>query len=824
MKPIKTFTVSPILPQRLTPLKELAYNLRWSWDAETRELFRRLDMDLWEKVNHNPVLLLGMIDQKILDKKANDDSFTYFLDQVYEKFKYSMERKTWFNKDDNFNKKLHVAYFSMEYGISEAIPIYSGGLGVLSGDHLKSSSELGIPLFGIGLSYQKGYFQQVLNVNGWQEEKYPVNDFYNMPLTLIKDKKGDEKVVSIDFPGRKVHFRIWKVQVGRIPLYLLDTNISLNSDEDRHISAELYGGNNEMRMKQEIVLGMGGVKIIKALKLQDCIIHMNEGHSAFSGLERIRELIKTKGLSFETALEAVKASSVFTTHTPVKAGIDIFPHSLVEKYFENFCKDINISIDTLLGLGRKEPENSKEDFSMAILAIKLSYKTNGVSELHGEVSRKMWKSQWPDVLEKEIPITSVTNGVHHASWISKEISQLFNRYLGPKWLEEPADKVVWKKVNQIPNGELWRTHGARRARLVGFARKKLVEYYKEIGLHSQLDEARSVLNCDALTIGFARRFATYKRATLFFSDKERLAKLLTNKDRPVQIIIAGKAHPHDEYGKNYIKEILKLAQEEPFRQHVVFLENYNINIARYLVQGCDVWLNSPRRGLEACGTSGMKAAANGALNFSTLDGWWDEIYRPEIGWPIGQRETFEDKEYWDKQDANALYRVLETQIIPTFYERSADQLPHKWISLMKNSMVDICPIYNTNRMLQEYTFSLYTPSANRSELRILNVKSDNTNNFSIENTLSVESEVYLGELSPKDVDIQIFYGVIDSEGEISKGEFISMKLEKTLDNKKYFFKGVVDYWKSGLNGFTLRIIPNNKNLSHPFEDALIYWY
>jgi len=850
MRPIKTFTVSPILPQRLQRLYDIANNLWWSWESDARELFRRLDADLWEDTRHNPLLVLSCIDQKILDERDQDDSYVYQLEGVAEKFDQYMQRTPWYKKRNGFIQDLNVAYFSMEYGITECLPIYSGGLGVLAGDHLKSASELGIPLVGVGLLYQKGYFQQTLNIDGWQEEKYPVNDFYNMPLTLEVDENGNPLLVKIPFPDRMVFTRIWKAMVGRVPLYLLDTNIAENSPEDRKITAELYGGDGEIRIQQEIVLGIGGFTALETVGVSQFICHMNEGHPAFSSLENIRKMVLQNGLSFYEALEVAKSSAVFTTHTPVKAGIDIFPSELIEKYFDNYCKEVSICIDELLALGRKNPSDSNEDFSMAILAMKLSSKTNAVSKLHKKVACEMWQSLWPEVLPQEIPIGEVTNGIHHGSWVSREISGLFDRYLGPKWLAEPADKSVWEKVEDIPDGELWGTHERRRERLVAFTRKKLQEQYRNLGKsRSEIARAKSVLNTEALTIGFARRFASYKRATLVLSDPDRLIKLLTNKDFPVQIIFAGKAHPKDEVGKKLIRKIVKLASEEPFRQHIVFLENYDMNIGRYLVQGCDLWLNTPIRGLEACGTSGMKAIANGALHFSTLDGWWDEIYEPGIGWAIGKREEYDDLDYRNEQEANALYEVLEREIIPTFYKRDA-ALPREWISMIKRSMVEICPIFNTNRMLSEYTSDFYYPSAMRASImkendfsiakdlaswkkrikkqwdsiRFLNVESGTAGSLSVKSSLFIKAEVYLGGILPDDVDIQIYYGKLDSDRLIKDGKIISMLVEDNSVSKKYIYKGEISSWESGLNGFTIRVIPKHEALAYPLEEGLIHWF
>ncbi len=851
MKPIQSFTVTPILPKKLENLRELAYNLWWTWNVDARDLFARLDMDLWEETRHNPVALLNSIKQEILEARAQDDSYLYQLHRVYEKFNRSMKSQVWFEKVGKYDPRLAVAYFSMEYGITESLAVYSGGLGILAGDHLKSASELGIPLYAVGLSYQYGYFQQVFNVDDYQEEEYPVNDFYNLPLILEKDNNGKQILVKVPFPGRTVNARIWRAQVGRVPLFLLDTNISENSDADKKITAELYGGNTETRIQQEIMLGMGGFQALKLLNTPPFVSHMNEGHSAFSGLERIRSVVKNSGLNFYEALEIIKSASVFTTHTPVQAGIDIFHPDLIRRYFYDYCQDVGIEMDELLALGRVDPDDNSEHFSMAILAINLTSKTNAVSRLHGQVAQEMWKSLWPDILTKEIPIDYVTNGIHHASWVSQEMGDLFDRYLGPEWQREPANTAIWNKIGKIPDSELWRTHERRRERLIAFARRELSRQYIHLGKpQHMISRVKSILSNEALTIGFARRFAAYKRAYLIFSDPERLAKILNSKQYPVQIIIAGKAHPHDEEGKQVIRRILKLSHEEPFYQRVAFLENYDMNLARYMVQGCDLWMNNPRRGLEACGTSGMKAVANGGLHFSTIDGWWDEIYRPGIGWAIGTREIYDDNDYWDHQEANIIYNVLENEIIPAFFERDADGLPRGWIEMMKASMQTICPQYNSNRMLCEYTDKIYYPSAVRAyhllkddyaiskelahwkekmrdnweSVRFLKVTAGSVEDLSVKSQLQIRAEIYLDGLKTEDIDVQIYYGRVDTNGMIVDGKCVSMKYEKSIDDKKFIYIGRIYDWESGLNGYTIRIIPQHPALGNPFEDGLIHWF
>ncbi|MCF7740690.1 MAG: alpha-glucan family phosphorylase [Candidatus Marinimicrobia bacterium] len=852
MKPAKSFTVSPNLPKKLERLRDLAFNLRWTWDDETRNLFSRMDMDLWEEVDHDPVAMLNKIDQDTLEQLANDDSYVYSLDKVLVDFDLYLESTPWFHKRDEYSEDLNIAYFSMEFGITESMAIYSGGLGVLSGDHIKSSSEIGIPLTGIGLAYQMGYFSQSFNIDGWQEEKYVFNDFYNWPMKIKTDDQGNPHIISVDFPGRKVYAQIWEASVGRISLYLLDTNIDKNSEEDKKITFELYGGDQEMRIKQEIMLGMGGIKLLNDLGKPNSVIHMNEGHSAFAGLEKIKTLMSDSDLSFYEALEVAKASAVFTTHTPVKAGIDLFSASLIKKYFEDYCKTVGISPNELLDMGKID-KNGDDSFSMAILAINMAYKTNGVSELHGKVSRKMWKSLWPSALEKEIPISSVTNGIHQPSWLSREMVELFNRYLGPAWREEPASSKTWNRVKEIPDGELWRVHQTRRTRLVEFARRSLAKHYRSLDLpEADIQKAESVLDTNALTIGFARRFATYKRGTLIFRDIERLKKIVTDEERPVQIILSGKAHPQDKEGKELIKKIFNLAKDEDLHNHIVFISDYNMNIARYLVEGCDIWLNTPRRPQEACGTSGMKAAANGALNFSTLDGWWDEAYNRDIGWSIGNREELEDYnsvEEWDHNEANDIYRLLEEQIIPAFYERGRDKMPRRWIKMMKNSMAEVCPIFNTNRMLKEYTLDYYVPAFTQSsklkaegsaeatrlaawkeniatkwdKIRFINVDSSSIEDLTIDSDLKVTAEVYLADIPSNDVNVEIYYGKLNTRGELEDGNTERMEVEKELGDGKFLYTVNINSWASGLNGFTLRMIPNKDYLPEADRQKLIYW-
>jgi starch phosphorylase len=848
MRNIRTFTVAPSLPARLECLRELAFNMYWTWDHETIDLFRRLDRDLWEECYHNPALMLGKISQQRLRLVAADDGFIAHMERVYRNLTDYMQGETWYQKTYGRSDRPRIAYFSAEFGITECLPIYSGGLGVLAGDHLKSASELGLPLVGMGLLYQQGFFRQYLNADGWQQESYPVNDFYNLPLNLVRREDGSPVIVTVDLPGHAVSIQIWQMQVGRVPLYLLDTNIAANSREDQDITDALYGGGPEMRIKQEIVMGIGGIRALDALGLYPEVCHMNEGHSAFLGLERIRLLMCRHRLSFEEAREAAASGSAFTTHTPVPAGIDIFAPDLIDAYFRHYYPALGLTREQFLALGREDPRNHDQGFNMAVLAIRLASMVNGVSQLHSSVARQMWQNMWPGVPAHEIPIDAITNGIHDRSWISHDMAGLFDRYLGPRWVSEPADQSVWERVERVPDEELWRTHERRRERLVAFARQRLVTQLQRRGVPpAEVSRATEVLHPDALTIGFARRFATYKRATLLFLDPEGLVRLLRDPEHPVQIIFAGKAHPHDDGGKAFIKEIIHQARGPELRNNIVFIEDYDMNVARYLVEGVDVWLNTPRRPREASGTSGMKAAANGVLNLSILDGWWAEAYTPDVGWAIGRGEEYDDLAYQDVVESAALYDVLEEDVVPLFYNRGRDGLPRGWIAKMKASMRTLAPFFNTNRMVAEYTRSFYLPAAERywnltddnaaqaralaawkqkvhqnwSSIRVQTVKAD-ADTVKVGDIVHVSAEIVLGELTADDVTVQLYQGMLDDEGKIPKGTSITME-PRDANNGIYVFVGAIPCLNSGRFGFAVRVLPNHHDLVHPFEPGLILW-
>jgi starch phosphorylase len=847
---IRPYSVLPRLPERLQALQKLAYNMWWCWNPDAVSLFRRIDDDLFETLENSPVKLLGATDQSRFELLQEDDGFLAHMDRVDEALTNYLASPTWFQDAYPGAGDFRVAYFSAEFGIHESIPVYSGGLGVLAGDHLKAASDLGLPLTGVGLMYREGYFRQYLNVDGWQQESYPENDFFNLPL--IPETRPDRTplLIYVPFPGREVCCRIWRIQVGRVPLYLLDTNIPQNQPEDRQITSRLYGGDNDTRIRQEMILGIGGIRALRALNKVPTVCHMNEGHSAFCGLERIRVLMEEHGISFAAAREAVSAGTCFTTHTPVPAGNDIFPPQLVEHYFAGYLPQLRIDRSEFLGLGRQNPRDDNESFCMTVLAIRLANCTNGVSKLHGGVSRKMWRNIWPGVPDAELPIISITNGVHTRSWLAPEMAQLYDRYLGIQWEERPTDYGIWKRADHIPDAELWRTHERRRERLVAFARTRLKKQLKRRGAPpAEIARADEVLDPEALTIGFARRFATYKRGSLIFRDLERLGAMIGNKDRPLQIIFAGKAHPRDHGGKELIAEILHIARRQEFRRRIVFIEDYDINVARYLVQGVDVWLNNPRRPLEASGTSGMKVCCNGALNLSILDGWWVEGYAQTNGWAIGAGEEYTDLIYQDDVESRAIYDLLEQEIVPLFYTRSSDGLPRGWVKLMKQSISTVCPVFNTNRMVQEYIEKCYWPSGQRfaglsadklkragelaqwrkrlshgwSQIHVDGVEASGADSLQVGGQMSVTARLALGSFTPDDLEVQLFHGLVDSLGDIPNPRTVTMSPNGKPDGGFWTFTGTIPCRSSGQHGYAVRVLPRNRDLANPFEPGLLCW-
>jgi glycogen phosphorylase len=703
----QTFT----LPRRIMRLGTLAYNLWWTWTPDAQRLYQRIDKDLWERINHNPIRFLKQVSRSRLRAMTKDRYYLDFYDRVLRAFDNYMESKnTWFKRyhPDKLNKP--VAYFSTEFGLHETLPIYAGGLGVLSGDHLKAASDIGLPLVSVGFIYTLGYFTQKITEDGWQEARNVPLKFEDMPVLPVYDEEAQQLTVTVELPGRDVHARLWEIHVGRIPLYMLDSNVEENSHSDRELTSRLYTSDLDSRISQEIILGIGGVRALRSLGYNPAIWHMNEGHSAFLALERIRELVGA-GRSFHDAAEKVRNSTVFTTHTPVPAGNDEFPLWLIDKYFSHFWPQLGLYRDQFIDLARHN-QPWGESFSMPILALRNSQQRNAVSELHGRVSRNMWHFLWPERDIKDVPITHVTNGVHTGTWLARRLKVLYDRYLGSDWMERLDEPKTWEAIEDIPDVEFWAVRRHLKRKLVSYMRDRARDQWRKDGVHPvQVIASGVLLDPYVLTIGFARRFATYKRANLILHDLNRLLQIVNRPNMPVQIIFAGKAHPADEPGKLLIQEVYRAVKRAENGGRLVFLEDYDMNLARYLVQGVDVWLNTPRRPNEASGTSGQKAAMNGVLNFSVLDGWWLEGYNGHNGWAIGDDEEYEDYEQQDQAHAESLYDILENEIVPLYYnERSADGLPGDWIALMKESIRTLAWRFSMRRMVKEYTERLYYPT------------------------------------------------------------------------------------------------------------------
>ena len=695
------------LPRRINRLGELAYNLWWTWQPNAQRLFSRIDNDLWEHLSHNPILLLRQVERSALNEVAQDHRYLALYDSVFSEFEdYLTRTDTWSDQTHPELASRPIAYFSMEFGLHETLPIYSGGLGVLSGDHLKEASDLGLPLVGIGLMYAEGYFSQRISEDGWQEALNNPLRFKNMLVLPVLDDDGGLLTVSVEMPDRRVDLRLWEIRVGRVPLYLMDSDVESNEPEDRALTARLYWSDLDRRIMQEIVLGVGGVRALRALGYNPSVWHMNEGHAAFLTLERTRELV-AGGAPFDEAMDKTRGQNVFTTHTPVPAGNDEFPLWLVDKYLSNLWPQLGLTRDEFVDIARNM-QSWGETFSMGVLALRHSEGRNAVSELHGHVARKMWHFLWKNEEVEDVPITYVTNGVHTHNWMARRLGVLYDNYLGPDWREHLDDRETWSKLDEIPANELWefRMHQKRKLsfRMEEWARIR----WAKGGFHPvQVVASGALIDPYVLTIGFARRFATYKRADLILRDVERLLKIINRPNMPVQIIFAGKAHPADEPGKQLIQQIYRTIKLAETSGRLVFLEDYDMNIARYLVQGVDVWLNTPRRPMEASGTSGMKVALNGGLNFSVLDGWWREAYNGKNGWAIGEDKDPETPEIQDQADAKSLYSTLENEIIPLYYDRNADTIPLDWIEHMKNSLRTITPQFSTRRMVKEYVERLY---------------------------------------------------------------------------------------------------------------------
>lgn len=843
MKAIRSFAVRAALPAPLEPLFQIALNLRWSWDSRTAELFRWIDPDAWGETRHDPVRMLGMVPKERLEELVGDEAFMSFLDNVVSDLEAYVSQPRWYQ--DRATEGGRVAYFSPEFGVSEAIPVYSGGLGVLAGDHLKASSDLGVPLVAIGLLYREGYFRQALNADGWQQERYPALDPHAMSLTLLTNEDSSPLKIDVDLAGAVCVAQIWRADVGRIPLLLLDCDVEENDLAERGVTDRLYGGGSEHRLRQEIVLGIGGVRAMQAAGYDADVFHTNEGHAGFMGLERIRQLVVNDSLSFEEALEAVRVATVFTTHTPVPAGIDVYPPELIETYFTNLAKECEIDLDDLLALGRS-PGDENGGFNMAMMGFRLAARANAVSKLHGQVSRGIFAELWPDVPQEEVPIGTVTNGVHVPTWLGREMAELLDRRFPSRW--EESGRGRWDKVDEIPDGELWRMRERARERLVYFVRERLGRQLRARGLsESEIAWTDDVFDPSALTIGFARRFAPYKRGALILSDMDRLKRLLLSGDRPVQIALAGKAHPLDDEGKRLIQQIVHFASDPEVRDRITFLEDYDIEVARVLVQGSDVWLNNPRRPMEASGTSGMKAALNGVLNLSILDGWWDEGYDGSNGWAIGTVDTYEDAEYQDRVEASALYDLLEREVVPRFYERPEGPVPRRWVERMKASLRSLGPFVSADRMVRDYVEGLYDPAGTQSralraegfkrasglaawkqrvrdawsDIKIFEVEGDVTAG-DLGDQRAVAATVRVGRLSTDDISVQLAHGPVGASGELLDPKFLDMQADECTDGTCTYRGSFVIEW-TGLYGFAVRVTPSHPDLTNGMDLGLAVW-
>lgn len=849
MTKFQTLYVFPAIPESLQFLDKLSRNLWWSWRREAVELFRRIDPKLWRESNRNPIHFSTLISQERLLELSQDESFLSHLRQVREYFESSLETNVG-HSTNVFDDRRTIAYFSMEFGIHESLPLFAGGLGILAGDHLKSASDMGVPLTGIGLFFRQGYFHQYLDYEGYQQEEYPRTDFFTIPLERALDSDGNEVCISVTGPDGIIHAVVWKLSIGRIALYLLDTNIKENPPEIRDITSSLYTGDQRKRLAQEILLGIGGIRALSAMGIFPSVCHMNEGHCAFASYERLALYMSTYDIDLKTAMEIVTRTTVFTTHTPVAAGHDEFPPYLIKPYFIPLEEKLKTTAEEMLAWGHPSGSTHDQPFSMFVLGKNMSQHCNGVSRLHGKVARRMWAHLWPDLQESEVPITHITNGVHVPTWISNENAVLFERYIGPNWHMKVENPEILNRFEQIYDEEIWHAHEMNRSRLIRYCREMLVKQYKRrrVPLASMKD-AESVLDQDVLTIVFARRFASYKRAYLILMDTERFEAMLNSKTHPVQFIFSGKAHPRDTEGKDLIKRLIEFSKRPSVRHRIVFLEDYSIDIARHLVQGADVWLNTPRRPFEACGTSGIKAAINGVLNVSIMDGWWDEGYSEDCGWQIGNGYENIEAGYQDILDSRSLYNILENEVIPCFYDRSKGTIPVNWIRMMKASMKMAMGRFSSHRMVNDYITGFYYPAGYRSQELLYNNSEEarqlvqhrerlmmnwekiqifqpvtlNPKRFyRIGETFAVTVAVNLGELSQNDVDVELCLGKALEVDKIGDIQTETMIMRDDFGNGHYVYVCTTICNFAGQIAFTARVTPRG-DTQIKYTSGLITW-
>lgn len=845
MKRFQTFQVFPAMPEPLSFLETLSRNLWWCWHLDAIELFRRIDPALWGKANRNPIVFFSSISQDRWKELAEDDAFMAHMNRVKERFDTQVA-SILESRREPYRQGETIAYLSMEFGIHESLPLFAGGLGVLAGDHLKAASDLQVPLIGVGLLYGEGYFRQFLDQNGWQQEEYPAIALSHLPIHRISGQDGKEIRVAVDGPDCTIHAAVWQIRVGRIPLILLDTDVPENPPETRKITARLYAANAKIRLAQEVLLGFGGLRALEAMGIIPSVIHMNEGHAAFASIEHLRQIMARHGVDLETAREVGARTTVFTTHTPVAAGHDEFSVEEVQPYMVPLESSLGVKAEEILSWGQTEGSGK---ISMFVLGLRMAMYKNGVSRLHGRTARRMWSHVWPGWTVEEVPITHITNGVHIPSWISIENAMLFDRYLGPDWNLKPWNHDLHRRIDGIYDDQLWQAREMSRSRLVRFCRSRLIQQHgRRNAPRAILEQAETVLDADVLTIAFARRFTAYKRATLLLKDPGRLEAILNHDRYPVQLIFSGKAHPKDEEGKNFIKALFQFSQRPSVRNRIVFLEDYDINIARHLIQGADVWLNTPRRPLEASGTSGMKAATNGVLNVSILDGWWDEGYAPDRGWAIGSGEEYTDLEYQDEVESRALYNLLENEVIPCFYDRKNGDTPKRWIQMMKESIKMAMGNFSTNQMVSTYESRFYLPAVEnhrnltadgltqarqkvqrRNRIRSLwdRVRLNppvqrSKSPLRVGETFEVECEVHLGELTPDEVTVELYYGNLKSVDQVVRGKGVPMQMVENRQDGNYLYRCTVECLESGQFGFTARAFPKGDDRER-FIPGLILW-
>ncbi|PWW23145.1 starch phosphorylase [Geodermatophilus normandii] len=846
MRALRRFTVRAALPEALTPLSQLVMNLRWSWHAETRDLFEALDPELWRACGNDPVKVLGEVSAERLATLSNDRRFLRRLKDVVDDLDDYLSSPHWYQSLGP-DAPGSIAYFSAEFGITEVLPQYSGGLGILAGDHLKAASDLGVPLIGVGLLYRAGYFEQGLSADGWQLEHYPALDPHGLPVKLLRQPDGSAVVITVPLPeGRTLHAHVWRAQVGRVSLLLLDSDIEENAPAERGVTDRLYGGDEDHRLRQEMLLGIGGVRAVRAYcqltgTPQPEVFHANEGHAGFQGVERIRELTESHGLSFAEALQAVRAGTVFTTHTPVPAGIDRFPRALIERYFAGF----GVPLEHLIPLGG---EDDPSKFNMAHMGLRLGQRANGVSRLHGHVSRSMFSDLWPGFDEGDVPISSITNGVHAPTWTARELVELGTQTSSGGDPSEGSWPASFDGVDRIPALELWNTRRMLRGRLVEEVRRRLRETALSRGAaEAEVGWTDSAFDPDVLTIGFARRVPSYKRLTLMLRDPERLRALLLDPDRPIQLVIAGKSHPADDGGKQLIQQMVKFADDPAIRHRIAFLPGYDIGMARYLYWGCDVWLNNPLRPLEACGTSGMKAALNGGLNLSIRDGWWDEWFDGQNGWAIPTADGVTDPDRRDDVEARAIYDLLSTQVLPRFYETDRDGIPTRWVEMVRHTLRGTGPKVLATRMVRDYVEQLYVPAAgsarsmsdggyapardeahwrahlleNWSSVRVAHVEATGAGDTpEIGSTLALRAEVELPHLTPGDVEVQAAYGRVDDADGLHEVTTVPMRHEHT-EGSRHWFTATLPLERTGAFGYTVRVLPHSQHLADPAELGLV---